>query len=178
MLLCQFWFLNAAPTAKVHRRMQADPCFPMCHIRAQCLCGGGGGRVLKKIMDSFRYFGHFFVYSPYLQTDSLSLGVEEGISKLYFVGENWKNNKGHIPVKIGVLKTSFSKGTFRTLYSLSIDIWFYLSIYLFPPFKLLLCNNFYCINNNCSTTIVCTGASSWDINTSFLHIFLSSSLNV
>ena len=44
------------------------------------------------------------------------------IWKLYFEDKIWKNNKGHIPVEIRVLKASFSKGRFWKVHFLSIQL--------------------------------------------------------
>ena len=111
-----FLILNALPKAKVQYRMQADPHFPKCHIRAYCVCVCAR-RGVNKNMKFFHFLGYIF-----LHTERFSLGTEEEIRKLYFDDKIWKNNKDHIPAEIRVLKASFSKDRFWTVHCLSIQL--------------------------------------------------------
>ena len=64
----------------------------------------------------------FSTTSLYLRTEWFSLGTKEGIRKLYFEGKNLENNEANTTVDMQVLKTSFSKGTFWTVNSLSLQL--------------------------------------------------------
>ena len=77
-----------------------------------CVSVRGVGGV-NKSMEFFHFLGHIFFTTPlYLHTERFSLETEEEIRKLYFDNKIRKNNKGHIPVEIRVLKASLSKGRF------------------------------------------------------------------
>ena len=123
--ICQFLILNAAPLEIVEHRMQAGETHISQSVMSEltvCVWVWEGEGV-NKSMELFHFLGHIYLRTPlYLHTERFSLETEEEIRKLYFDDKIWKNNKGHIPVEIRVLKASFSKGRFWTVHCLSIQL--------------------------------------------------------